>query len=253
MKKALLTIAMMAMAGTAWADDLSIKSAEDWTTFCSSPETYADGSITLDADISVDKAFPGTFTGTFNGQGHAITFDNLQVTGKFALFTATGEGASIRNLSVEGTVTSAQSFAAITLDANGNTSIENVDVKASITSSGYPLSGFVVNNKANLNFSNCMFSGHIKSTANASVDISGFISNMTGSSAFRFDRCAFTGGIEILSGWRAGAFVSSNTSTLVADCEFNYSYCVSGFSPSTRMAKFCTGATEFSPSTCLRT
>lgn len=222
MKKALLTIAMMAMAGTAWADDLSIKSAEDWTTFCSSPETYADGSITLDAGISVDKAFPGTFTGTFNGQGHAITFDNLQVTGKFALFTATGEGASIRNLSVEGTVTSAQSFAAITLDANGNTSIENVDVKASITSSGYPLSGFVVNNKANLNFSNCMFSGHIKSTANASVDISGFISNMTGSSAFRFDRCAFTGGIEILSGWRAGAFVSSNTSTLVADCEFNY-------------------------------
>ena len=65
MKKYFLSMVLMALFGTAWADDLAIKSAEDWATFCSSPDAYANGSITLDADISVDKAFPAAFTGTF--------------------------------------------------------------------------------------------------------------------------------------------------------------------------------------------
>lgn len=222
MRKALLTIALMAFTGSLWADDLTIKSTDDWQTFCSSPGTYAGGTVTLDSDISVKTAFPSTFTGTFDGQGHTISLDGLALTSSFALFTSTGEGACIRNLSVSGVVTSAQSFATIALNVDGATSIEHVDVTANITSSGYPISGFVANNKSSLTFTDCSFGGQIKSTANASVDVSGFVSNMSGASRFRFDRCAFTGGIEILKGWRAGAFVSSNTSTLVADCEMDY-------------------------------
>lgn len=222
MKKLFLSMALMALFGTAWADDLAIKSAEDWATFCSSPDAYANGSITLDADISVDKAFPAAFTGTFDGQGHAISMDGLAAKSKFALFSSTGEGAVIRNFTVSGKVTSTQPFAAVAVEVNGSTTIENVQVSADINASGYPLSGFVVYNKSQLSMKNCTFSGHIKSTSNASVDISGFISSMSGESSFKFDRCAFTGGIEILAGWRAGAFVSTNTSTLVADCEMNF-------------------------------
>lgn len=222
MKKLFLSMALMALFGTAWADDLAIKSAEDWATFCSSPDAYANGSITLDADISVDKAFPAAFTGTFDGQGHAISMDGLAAKSKFALFSSTGEGAVIRNFTVSGKVTSTQPFAAVAVEVNGSTTIENVQVSADINASGYPLSGFVVYNKSQLSMKNCTFSGHIKSTSNASVDISGFISSMSGESSFKFDRCAFTGGIEILAGWRAGAFVSTNTSTMVADCEMNF-------------------------------
>lgn len=222
MKKYFLSMALMALFGTAWADDLAIKSAEDWATFCSSPDAYANGSITLDADISVDKAFPAAFTGTFDGQGHVISMDGLAAKSKFALFSSTGEGAVIRNFTVSGKVTSTQPFAAVAVEVNGSTTIENVQVSTDINASGYPLSGFVVYNKSQLSMKNCTFSGHIKSTSNASVDISGFISSMSGESSFKFDRCAFTGGIEILAGWRAGAFVSTNTSTMVADCEMNF-------------------------------
>ena len=102
MKKYFLSMVLMALFGTAWADDLAIKSAEDWATFCSSPDAYANGSITLDADISVDKAFPAAFTGTFDGQGHAISMDGLAAKSKFALFSSTGEGAVIRNFTVSG-------------------------------------------------------------------------------------------------------------------------------------------------------
>ena len=222
MKKYFLSMVLMALFGTAWADDLAIKSAEDWATFCSSPDAYANGSITLDADISVDKAFPAAFTGTFDGQGHVISMDGLAAKSKFALFSSTGEGAVIRNFTVSGKVTSTQPFAAVAVEVNGSTTIENVQVSADINASGYPLSGFVVYNKSKLSMKDCTFSGHIKSTSNASVDISGFISSMSGESSFKFDRCAFTGGIEILAGWRAGAFVSTNTSTMVADCEMNF-------------------------------
>lgn len=222
MKKYFLSMVLVALFGTAWADDLAIKSAEDWATFCSSPDAYANGSITLDADISVDKAFPAAFTGTFDGQGHVINMDGLAAKSKFALFCSTGEGAVIRNFTVSGKVTSTQPFAAVAVEVNGSTTIENVQVSADINASGYPLSGFVVYNKSQLSMKDCTFSGHIKSTSNASVDISGFISSMSGESSFKFDRCAFTGGIEILAGWRAGAFVSTNTSTMVADCEMNF-------------------------------
>ena len=199
MKKYFLSMVLMALFGTAWADDLAIKSAEDWATFCSSPDAYANGSITLDADISVDKAFPAAFTGTFDGQGHVISMDGLAAKSKFALFSSTGEGAVIRNFTVSGKVTSTQPFAAVAVEVNGPTTIENVQVSADINASGYPLSGFVVYNKSQLSMKDCTFSGHIKSTSNASVDISGFISSMSGESSFKFDRCAFTGGIETVS------------------------------------------------------
>ncbi len=222
MKRIFLSMAMIALVGTAWADDLAIKSAEDWATFCSSPDMYSSGNITLEANITTGAGFPSAFTGTLDGQGHTITLDGIAPAVKFALLSCTGEGACIKNLNVEGSVSSAQSVGIVVQDVNGATTIENVKVSADITSTGYPLSGFVVNNKSQLSMTGCTYSGHIQSKANASVDISGFISNMSGQSAFKFDRCAFTGSIEILAGWRAGAFVSTNTSTLVADCELNF-------------------------------
>ena len=214
--------------GTETGASFTISSNADWETMCANPDQYASASVALSADITVSTSYPVTFCGTFDGQGHAIKFDNLKPTTAFAPFTATGEGAVLKNFTVNGSVTSSCSFAAVTQSVTGTTTIQNVKVAADITTSGYPVSGFVVSNTAQLNVVNCEFSGKIVCTAVASVDVAGFISTMSGSSAFKFERSAFSGKLELSNasnssakaGWRAGGFVSSNTSTLVADCEF---------------------------------
>ena len=85
--------------------------------------------------------------------------DGLAAKSKFALFSSTGEGAVIRNFTVSGKVTSTQPFAAVAVEVNGPTTIENVQVSADINASGYPLSGFVVYNKSQLSMKDCTFSG----------------------------------------------------------------------------------------------
>ena len=208
------------------ATDLLITSDEDWQTFTANANQYASSNVKLDADIQVATMFAATFTGTFDGQGHTIMYaEGFKPTADFALFQAAGEGASFRNFEVKGTLNMLHKFAGVALEVNGPTTIENVKVGANVTSSGFPLSGFVVSNTSQLDVTGCEFSGSLKCTQGASADIAGFISVMNGASAFKFRNCASTGKIELtngnsVAGWRAGGFVSTNTSTLVADCEF---------------------------------
>ena len=214
-------------AGTETVSTFTINSGEDWETMCANPDQYASASVTMSADITVSTSYPGTFCGTFDGQGHAIQFDNLRPSGKFAPFTATGEGAVLKNFIVEGSIAnSLHSVAGVAQSVTGATTIQNVKVTADISTSGYPVSGFVVTNTAQLDMTDCEFSGTIKCSSDASADVAGFISTMSGSSAFKFNHCAFTGKLDLsntsgsVAGWRAGGFVSTNTSSLVADCEF---------------------------------
>lgn len=208
------------------ATEFTITSDEDWQTFTANAEQYASSKVKLDADIHVTTMFEATFTGTFDGQGHSVLFeDGFKPTADFALFKSTGEGATFRNFEVKGTISMLHKFAGVALEVNGPTTIENVKVSANVTSSGCPLSGFVVSNKSQLDVTGCEFSGSLKCTQGVSADIAGFISVMSGASAFRFRNSASTGKIELSNGnasagWRASGFVSSNTSTLVADCEF---------------------------------
>ncbi|MGN0234084.1 MAG: hypothetical protein ACI4B5_06665 [Bacteroidaceae bacterium] len=208
------------------ATEFIITSDEDWQTFTSNADQYASCDVKLDADIYVTTMFEAAFTGIFDGQGHSILFeDGFRPTADFALFKSSGEGATFRNFEVKGTLTMLHKYAGVVLEVNGPTTIQNVKVSADVTSSGYPLSGFVVYNKSQLDVTGCEFSGSLKCTQSASADIAGFISSMSGESAFKFKNSACTGKIELsngnsVAGWRASGFVSSNTSTLVADCEF---------------------------------
>ena len=222
--KSLLLLTAMLAAGNAWADDLTISSAEDWNAFCAGAATYASGNITLEADIEVGKMFPGTFTGTLDGQGHTLTC-KVNNTSEFALLNTTGDGALVKNLKVDGDVKSISKVAGLIMNASGATTIENVKISTNITTSGYPVSGFIVNATGKVNMTGCEYSGTLWCMVSQSADCAGFISRMTGGGAFNLKECAFTGVISeemasgAVAGWRAGGFVSTIENIAAAeDC-----------------------------------
>lgn len=175
---------------------------------------------TLDAaDLSTMIGQSGVpYAGTFDGQGHALTL-NLKSAGRVALFGATGDGAVIKNLTVNGEINSSAAVSALILEAKGATTISNVNVGAYLTSSGYPVAGFVTYATARVNVDHSRFTGELNCTAPKSDDVSGFIAQASGNGAFSFRQCE-AGGKITLAGWRAGGYVSTVSSTVTATCEF---------------------------------
>lgn len=95
-----------------------IRSAADWKTFrdkVNNAKEQSDVNARLYADISTDLCVgltEGTrFRGTFDGNGHTVTF-NINTSGsRLALFHSVAN-ATIRNLHVKGSVTASSKFAA---------------------------------------------------------------------------------------------------------------------------------------------
>ena len=93
------------------ADDL-----EEFATLVNGGEVYANAVLTADIDRGVDGTMIGTenqkYQGTFDGKGHTIKIDMYPEVANAALFQYTGFGALIQNLKVQGTITTANKFAA---------------------------------------------------------------------------------------------------------------------------------------------
>ena len=215
MKKNIISLALLLLPCSLWAEDVTVSSAEEWQAVCSNSEAYASGIITLGADFEVTTAFSAAFTGTLDGQGHTITY-NLTNPGKVGLFTSTGEGAVIKNLKVAGTIEANTGAAGLIYTVNGATTIQDVKISANITSSSYPLGGFVVDGKNKLTIKGCEYTGTIWTTASASADCAGFISRVTGDGAFNIENCSFSGTVReesksgtAAAGWRASGYVST--------------------------------------------
>lgn len=139
--------------------------------------TYGTANIKLTADIDYTayksdffgNAEATAFRGTFDGQGHKITIDvvnnGTSRTGLFAYINA----ATIKNLIVEGSATSAGNNCVGGLggrsDGNG-TLIENVVVKTAVsytgTNSDATCGGFFANMEGQATLKNCAFLGSIK-------------------------------------------------------------------------------------------
>ncbi|MCR4920750.1 MAG: hypothetical protein K5945_03460 [Bacteroidaceae bacterium] len=226
MNKKLISLAFLLLPAISWADDVTVNSAEDWQTVCSSAETYANGTITLGADIDVTTPFPAEFTGTLDGQGHTVTY-NLTNPGKFALINSTGEGALIKDLKVGGTIEATTAVAGVVYTVNGATTIQNVKVSAVINSSSYPLGGFVVEAKSRVSIIDSEFSGTLWTFSAKSADCAGFISRVTDNGAFTITNCAFSGTVReetkggAAGAWRASGFVSTVEKIAeVEDCFF---------------------------------
>ena len=218
MKKHFLSLGLLMMCLGASAEDLTIASSADWENFAQNCAVYADANVTLGADVSVTTTFPTDFAGTFDGQGHTLTLEPSSPL-NFAPFTGTGEGAVIRNLKVAGTVKTSTKVSGLIMNVNGATTLENIQSTVQLTSSNYPVAGYIVACNALVNVKNCTFDGAVESSANASDDVAGFIATTANNGVFKFENCVAAGTVTILAGWRSAGFVSSDNAA-IEGCEF---------------------------------
>jgi alpha-tubulin suppressor-like RCC1 family protein len=128
------------VAGTA---DLSIGTAEGLISFAASvtgSTAYSGQTVELTNDIDLTtptyNSAPGTFVGTFEGNGHTITNPDK------TLFTTLGSGGMVRNLGVLGTGSNAVQGAAIVTNNSGT--VEKCWNKMNV-SAGSQQSGGIVN------------------------------------------------------------------------------------------------------------
>ena len=161
------------------------------------------------------------FRGTFDGQEHTITIDivnnGLSRTGLFAYINA----ATIKNLIVEGSATSAGNNCVGGLggrsDSNG-TLIENVIVKTAVSYTGSSgdatCGGFFANMEASATLRNCAFLGSI--SAGTKTGNGGLVGWCGGGSNITFENCLIAPA-EI--SWNGGAIVGRNTPT-VTNCYY---------------------------------
>ena len=182
--------------------DLVISSEADWNTFAQSVSngtTYEGKVVRLGADINVSTmagkdGFP--FKGTLDGNGHTVNL-NLRGGGQgLALFYVI-DGATIKNVSVTGTVTSSYhrpaTFAAF---VNGSSTIKN-----------------------------CWSSVAIVSThGNAWIDGGAFVSRIASGVTLTMTDCAFTGSVtyndNTYSGGSMVGFTQSGAKANLTNCMY---------------------------------
>lgn len=192
----ILTLAaMLMMAQTAWAQDLTISSTEDWNTFANNVNngtSYSGQTVKLNADISVTTmvgTYSNPFKGTFDGGGHTLTValnndgqsgDGDQNYG-VAPFRFTN-GATIKYLHVAGTITtSTRKYAAGLIGmtiSNTNTiknCISSVEIYSTISGDGTH-GGFIGKASGTVNITNCLFNGQLTTTnSNTTTSCGGFV------------------------------------------------------------------------------
>lgn len=197
---------MMLTAVTAWADGtLSgngtegspylINSAADWETFVNfcdvSEDNHKGKFFKLNSDITIEgnwslakdtKAFDRMivkrFKGTFDGGGHTLTFNYVNLVLALAAPFEIISGATIKNLKIEGSIVVGKEFAGgIAGYAEGNNTIENCTSSVTISSNRTESrnnGGFIGWNQGSLTFRNCVFNGRIAGAGYTSSN-SGFV------------------------------------------------------------------------------
>ena len=169
-------------------DEYTIHSAEGWGVFCDMLQDNANynrfigKTVKLDANITVTRMAGSDnhdICGTFDGCGHTITLDgNTKTNGCYALFR-NAVGATIQNLHVDGTISTAGAYAAGLISGMwGMVKIKNCRVSVNILSSqsGECSHGGLVakNNSGTLEITGCVFDGKLLTT-NGSTRCGGFV------------------------------------------------------------------------------
>ena len=137
----LLTLLMLLGAmplAFAAGDPVHIKTLEDFQTFVAGDAT-ADAILETDLDLGEwTTAFTDGYSGTFDGDGHSITYTKTNPTGNFhSLFKILNEGGAIKNLTVKGSMAfnNARTYNAPFVYENHGT-IENCTNEMSISHTG---------------------------------------------------------------------------------------------------------------------
>lgn len=175
-KTIILTIVLLlSFAQGAWAQDLIIRTVEEWDTFAnavSNGTTYAGDVVKLEADLTITTVAGSSttecFQGTFDGSGHTLTL-NLTHTGGGNAFIAPFKyikNATIKYLHTSGTITTNGKLAGgIVGDSRGTSTIQNCRSSVTINSSvsGDGTHGGLVGRvqDGTLTITDCLFDGSI--------------------------------------------------------------------------------------------
>ena len=235
---ALLTIGQVkaqGLTGSGTTDDpYLINDSTDWITFAqsvTSGTTYANQTVKLTADISV-STMAGvenkSFAGTFDGDGHTINLALSSSGNGTALFSDIN-GATLKNLKAEGTVTTTDrrpaTFVAFVF---GNSTISNcwstVAVSSTRTSGWVDGGGLVarVSSNATLNMTDCAFHG----TVTFAPDVTsggGMIGYTQNNATVNLTNCLYSPFALTLnvSQYNPRIFVSGEVSGNLTNCYYN--------------------------------
>lgn len=177
-----------------------IATAEDLSAFAdeiAKGNTTLDAVLTADIDLSESKytdLMIGQYQGTFDGQGHTITYKYTKVGDHSGLFKALADGAIIRNLRVEGSaIVQGIHFGALAGDMTGNVYVEKVVTKvdiigdrSSVTGDG-GMAGYV---DGNVTFCDCATLGEMGNKGTSMY--CGFVAFATGNSTSTLNNCFTT-------------------------------------------------------------
>ena len=169
-----------------------IKDANEWKLFCKLVNekgmTNLNARLEADIDLGSDIAMVGNgdhkYSGTFDGQNHALTMNwNAGNTKDIAPFKKVKD-ATIRNLRTKGTITSSSYYLSGLIDeVYGKTTISGCVSNVNLTSSygnsaGCDASGMVriVNSGANVTITDCIVKGKFHATTdNGKKGMGGFV------------------------------------------------------------------------------
>ena len=145
------------------------------------PKNYSGKFFKLMEDISITEMVGGgdgsnnIFSGTFDGNGHTITFNAENATEQYIAPFRRIDGATIMGVKLEGTVSSSNRFAGgIVAYAKGTSTVTNCINSTNISTVNYNLTdspsngGIVgmVGGNGTINISGCVFNGQMHGTQN---------------------------------------------------------------------------------------
>lgn len=128
------------------------------------------GNYQLTADITVTAPYANDFTGTFDGNGHTVTLAIDQPSkDNIGLFSKISSTATIKNVTVDGTVTGSRCVGGIAGTSNGT--ITQCQNKATITatkngSGNYSQAGGIVGYAENATITSCANVGNVNAAPN---------------------------------------------------------------------------------------
>lgn len=190
-------------------DYYEIASKEDWKAFrdlVNDGHTAVDGKLTKDIDLGteilmVGYYLPNVYSGTFDGQGHTLSFNwDAGNRGEIAPFKNVKD-ATIRNLRTQGKITSSSydsQLSGLINYAYGNTTISGcvseVDLKGRSSLAGilqWP------DDTAHITINDCLVKGNFHATSDlnggTSRTISGFIAHRHKDAACTLNNCLYLG------------------------------------------------------------
>ncbi len=210
-------LAIGAVAADYKPEGTAINTADDFA------KMTADGNYYLAADITIDKTYEASFTGTFDGNGKTIT-TSVPV---FAQFNGTA-----KNVTVAGSIAIAEGeYAGAFANVAGNAAdatFTNIMNKAALTSEATGLGGIVglvVGADADnaVTFTDCANYGTINAnSATDTVGVAGIAAyytsqNTTGEAKVQFVNCANYANLKT-TGRLAGIIASADSSTVFTNC-----------------------------------